>query len=164
MNVFVLAANQFLDDLQKQALKAFTNLQKCIQRRIRPLLAPAILSQPATLLHSHSDSEVKLVTPPIGSIKSVRDIMICLDDFLEELEHHKIFEAVIRHFFVQAFYLIGAETFNQMTEDSRYCSYTNAFQIKFAVAQLLAWVSARSQALSPSRTRYLFFFSFFYYF
>lgn len=154
-----------MDQLQKQALKAFTNLQKCLQKRLKPLITPAILDQPATLLEEEGNNKKKKkkkktkkqtkrsCMPSISSLKSTLDIVASLEETLDQMERHKIFPIVIKQFFVQTFYLIGAQTFNQMMEEPRYCSYTNAFQIKFAIAQLLSWASSKSRTLAFSKTR-----------
>lgn len=149
-----LESAMFVEELQRQSLKIFNNLQKCLLRLVKPLLAPAILDRPS---HPRGDREREDADSciPRDCIKSTADIVFHLEGMLDDLEAHKIFPVVIKQVFVQTFYALGAHTFNLMMEESRYCTYSNAFQIKLAIADLLSWVSSRSKILAQGRTRYI---------
>jgi len=88
-----------------------------------------------------------------GTIKSVGDVILCLEEILAEMQNHKIYNVIIQQFFVQIFYVIGTETFNAILENSRYCTYQNGFQIKSAIAQLQSWIASKSSILAVSKTR-----------
>lgn len=155
--------------LQDIALTAYISLLQNLHRLISPLLVPAVLDQPPFTILKGGGRNYSLV--PKHCLKTTDDVTMLLDEMLGLLESNRVFSSVVKQFFIQTFYLINVTLFNHLmkgdihptdelkeneigNENNLYTA-TNAFQIKVAISQLVAWIYSHSKSLSYHATKYI---------
>ena len=164
-----VAGVEFVHALQDLALTSYISLLQNLHRLISPLLVPAVLDQPPFTILKGGGRNYSLV--PKHCLKTTEDITVLLDEMLGLLQSNRVFSSVVKQFFIQTFYLINVTLFNHLMkgdihsnlkeneigdENSLYTA-TNAFQIKVALSQLVAWIFSHAKFLAYNATKYALF-------